>query len=117
VKSVLPAAVLLDDAEEDTTDPQQCRHLAEAGALVVLSLPRHVLTRGRRLEADLDPAWARVADVILEVRTRRLRPRYRSQVGEADLHLLRNRHGRTTTAAVAFQGHYARFADVTRADA
>lgn len=58
---------------------------------------------------------ARVADVMVEIRRDDLHDPYSPRAGEADLVIRRNRLGPTGTVTVAFQGHYARFVDMSTA--
>jgi replicative DNA helicase len=109
-----PAAVMLDDADlVGGMSATRAAQYAASGMLVVVTMPRHLMVFGEEDDAPLDPAWARVADVVLEVRHRslptaadRLRP------GEADLLLLKNRWGVPRTVAALFHAHYSRFVDV-----
>lgn len=106
---VTPEALVVDDAQlAGGMFPSRVAGLARAGVLVVLTLPRH------RLISDngLDPAWADVADVVLEINRPDLIDRSSLRPGEAELHLLRNRWGPTRSDVVAFQGHYSRFVDL-----
>lgn len=111
-------AVLVDDADLVAgAFPDRMAGLARDGAFVVASLPRHLVVRDDADGRYLDPTWAAVADVVLEIRqcawpgsAESLRP------GEADLHLVRNRRGPTRTLPVAFEGHYARFVDLLTPD-
>lgn len=107
-------AVVLDDVDlVEGATPSSVRSVADAGAIVVASLPRHLLVQDRHPDGDLDPEWARVADVILEVRSRRLADTDPDEpMGEADVTVLKHRRGPTMTVAVSFQGHYARFTDL-----
>jgi replicative DNA helicase len=107
-------AALIDDADlVPTAAPGHLIELAEAGALVIVTLPRHMMVEGPLEDADLDPQWARAADVVVEVRTRGLVPGdVEARLGEADLRVLRHRHGPVTTSTVGFQPHYARFVDM-----
>lgn len=89
--------------------PTTARELAGKGACVLVSLPRHLLVEGPGQWDDLEPAWARVADAIVEVRSNGLPD---ERLGEAELSLLKNRRGPLTVAHVAFQGHYARFVEI-----
>ena len=109
-----PAAVLIDDADLVAGAlPDRLQSLSRRGTIVVLSLPRHHLVRDRGSPRGLDPTWARLADVVLEVRQAGwpfgddLRP------GEADLLVLKSRWGPTRAATVVFQGHFSRFVDLT----
>ena len=107
-------ALVLDDLDLVVgAVPSSVREVADAGSVVVAFLPRHRLVQDPHPDGDLEPEWARVADVILEVRSRSLagvssdeRP------GEADVTVLKHRRGPTTSFAVSFQGHYSRFVDM-----
>ena len=66
-------AVLLDDADlVSGVTPARIRELAVSRALVIASFPRHLLVRDPHPDADLEPRWARAADIIIEVRSRGL---------------------------------------------
>lgn len=114
IEQAPPRALLVDDAQTIAgVSPERLRTLAAAGTFVAATLPRDQVVAHDPSGYHLRPAWAGVADVIVEVRQTAgpfdptsIRP------GEADLVLLRNRWGPLTTAAVAFQGHYARFVDL-----
>jgi replicative DNA helicase len=110
----VPTAVLLDDADLiPSCSAERVARLAQAGRLVVLTLPRHLMVHGDHEDADLRPDWARVADVVLEVRSRGLTPGDPDgRAGEADLTVLKHRRGPTATAPVAFQPFYARSVDL-----
>lgn len=106
----IPRAMIFDDGDlVDGLSAEAASRLADDGACVIVSLPRHLLVEGPGRWSDLDPLWARVADAIVEVRWNGL-PEER--LGEAELWLLKNRRGPLTVASVAFQGHYARFVDL-----
>lgn len=108
-----PSAVIIDDVHLLPEAREFFAIWAKRGALVVVSLPRHCLLQGRRREADLDPLWAAVADVIVEVRHNGLKqyaPGW-NRVGEADLSMLKHRHGPLLDCHLLFQGHFARFLD------
>lgn len=113
-QSTEPFAYLVDDADlVPSALPQQLASVAAAGALVVATVPRHVLVQGPEADADLNPDWVRSADVVLEVRTRGLAPDDPdARAGEAELRVLRHRHGPTATTTVSFQPHYGRFVDL-----
>jgi len=113
-KAPTTCAVLVDDADlVPTATPQHLGALAPAGSLVVATLPRHVMVAGPHEDADLDPEWARAADVVIEVRSHGLVPGdLHARAGEAELRVLRHRHGPTTTITVAFQPYYGRLADM-----
>jgi len=107
-------AVLVDDADlVNGISPARVRGLANDGAVVIAALPRHLLVQDRHPDGDLDPDWARVADVIVEIRSRRLHetvPGDRN--GEAEMTVFKFRRGPTMVITLAFQGHYARFVDL-----
>jgi replicative DNA helicase len=105
-----PRAIAFDDGDLIAgLTPATVRELAGGGACVLVSLPRHLLVEGPGQWDDLEPAWARVADAIVEVRSNGLPD---ERLGEAELSLLKNRRGPLTVAHVAFQGHYARFVEI-----
>jgi replicative DNA helicase len=90
-----PAALFLDDLDLlDDARPEHLATWASTGAFVCVTLPRHLVVRD-----GLDPGWARVADVVLEVTSE-------------EVSLLKNRHGPLRDCPVDFQGHYARFVDL-----
>lgn len=97
-----PQALVIDDA---TTAPSRIAAFAQEGMVVVLTLPRHRVV----LDGGVDPRWAEVADVIVDIDRPDLLSATSLRPGEADLHILRNRWGPTRGELVAFQGHYARF--------
>ena len=107
-------AALLDDADlVSGVTPARIRELAVSRALVIASFPRHLLVRDPHPDGDLEPSWARAADIIIEVRSRGLTEAVpRERFGEAELSVLKHRHGPTSVVTVAFQGHYARFVDL-----
>ena len=108
-----PDAVVIDDANLIAgAFPERVASLAQRGALVIVSLPRHLVVHDNSDHQYLDPAWASVADVVIEVRQAMWPGSDGLRPGEADLHVFRNRWGPTLTATVAFQGHYARFVDL-----
>jgi hypothetical protein len=103
-----PDALVVDDAHRaGGMFPGRVARLARAGVLVVLTTPRHHVVS----DAGLDPAWADVADFVLDIDRPDLIDFNSLRPGEADLHLLRNRWGPTRSEVVAFQGHYSRFVD------
>lgn len=103
-----PEALVADDADlAGGLFPSRVASLADSGILLVLTLPRaHVVSA-----AGVDPAWARVADVIIDIDRPDLLDRDSLRPGEADFHLLRNRWGPGRSIGVVYQGHYARFVD------
>ena len=108
-RSVNASAVVVDDADRVSgLDPKWVAATAATGVFVLLALPRHRVMVTSDRDADLDPTWADVADVVLEVRHRglqngALRP------GEAEFELHYNRWGFTRTIAVQHQAHFSRF--------
>lgn len=58
------------------------------------------------------PGLRRNADVVLRLRRPDLYDTNDPRVGEADLEVLRHRHGPVATVLLAFQGHYRRFVDL-----
>ncbi len=111
VPSGEPFAVVVDDSDLTAwCTPEWAANLARQGALVVVSLPRECVAAQAGDDADLLLPWARVADVMVEVRSRGLAAD-EYEAGEALLTVLKHRHGPTTVARVTHQGHYARFVD------
>jgi replicative DNA helicase len=112
-----PVAVLLDDPNwRSQWELQRARELADRGAAVVVSIPRSRVCDGPAYQSDLLQD-ASLADIVIEVRhvdlaAAEVDPRY-DQSGYAALAVLRNRRGPVGTALVAFQGHYARFVDIS----
>ncbi|KQZ70791.1 DnaB-like helicase C-terminal domain-containing protein [Nocardioides sp. Root151] len=103
-----PTAVLIDDADRVAgLTPTSLAAYAAAGLFVLISLPRHHVIGE---DGDLDSTWARVADVVLEVRHRGL-PTGDQRPGEADLHIHNNRWGPTRTIPTLYQAHFSRFVD------
>ncbi|KRF37398.1 hypothetical protein [Nocardioides sp. Soil805] len=103
-----PGALVVDDADlAGGLFTSRVASLAASGVLLVLTLPRSLV-----LSADgVDPAWARVADVIIGIERPDLLDHVSLRPREADLHLLRNRWGPVRSIGVVYQGHYARFLD------
>jgi replicative DNA helicase len=115
-KRPLPPAqtVLIDDGDLSAgVSPERIRSFASRGWLVIVTLPQHLVVQGTGHDRYLDPAWAHVADIILEVRQAgwvgdahsNFRP------GEADLVPLYNRWGPEHAIGVLYQGHFSRFID------
>ena len=102
-----PTAVVVDDADWfGAAEVRAClRELAARGALVVAGLRRDAVAAPATHEPDIDPEWARDADVILEVRGRGVE-HATQRPGEAELTLLRNRRGPAASSVVAFQSDY-----------
>ncbi len=110
--TIRPSAVVVDDADlVSGVTPAMASTWADTGMLVILTFPREKILLGNDDEAPLDPSWARVCDVVLEVRHRGLLPR-EGRPGEADLVVHHHRWGPTRDLAVGFQGHYSRFVDI-----
>ncbi len=110
-----PAALFVDDVDllEGVT-PEHVANWSSTGAFVCVTLPRHLVVHGDRRDTYLDPGWARVADLVLEVRIHDLSDEDgRDRLGEADLSVLKNRRGPLWTSTVAFQGFYSRFVDLS----
>jgi len=100
-----PAALLVDDLDlVEGATPDRVSAWASTGTFVCITLPRHLVVREEGAH-DLDPAWARVADLVVEVR---------AHGAEAELAVLKNSRGPLWTSAVGFEGHYARFVDLRR---
>ena len=107
----IPDALVIDDADlEAGATPERLAEFAGQGVLIIVTLPKHLV-----ISPDgVDPAWARVADHILDIDRPDLLDPNSHRPGEADLHMVRNRWGPHTVTTVAFQGHYARFVDMER---
>lgn len=108
-----PTAIVIDDADlVSGVSPSTVASWAEAGIFVLLSLPRHVVMTSSGDESDLDPTWARAADVVIEVRHRGLRGGH-LRPGEADFSIHRNRWGPVRNLSIQHQGHFSRFVEAT----
>jgi hypothetical protein len=109
-----PAALFVDDLDLLAgATPERVASWAASGAFVCVTLPRHLVVRGGPCDTDLDPGWARVADLIVEVRSQGLLDETgESREGEADLTVLKNRRGPLRVCRVTFQGYYSRFVDL-----
>lgn len=100
-------AYVIDDFHQSNfRDLHTLKKKSEHGNLVIVSMPRNLVLT----DCGVEPAWAEVADVIVDVS----RPDAEgcgesSRPGEADLRVVRNRMGPQTVLPVSFQGHYARF--------
>lgn len=106
-----PQVLIVDDAHRvGGMFPKRVATLAAQGHLVVLSLPRDRVVSA----AGIEPAWADVADFIVDIDRPDLLDRTSLRPGEADLHLLRNRWGPTRCNVAAFQSHYSRFVDMAQ---
>lgn len=104
-----PEAVVCDDADlEAGASPERLASLAAEGMLMVITLPRAQVVG----PDGIDSAWARTADVILEINRPDFVDADSPRPGEADLSVLRNRWGPSRRAIVAFQGHFSRFVDM-----
>lgn len=107
-------ALVVDDADlAEGVTSVAVRERADDGALVIAALPRHMLVEDRHPDGDLTPDWARAADVIVEIRTKRLAEAVPGErLGEATLTVLKHRRGPTMVTTLSFRGHYARFEDL-----
>ncbi|MGF9757633.1 DnaB-like helicase C-terminal domain-containing protein [Microvirga sp. 0TCS3.31] len=111
--AAVPTAIVLDDADMVSgLTPLRVREYAEASMFVLLSLPRAAVFASPGGSVDLDPSWARVADVVLEVEHRGVGTPSEPRPGEADLHVHYNRHGYVRTVAVQHQAHFSRFVEM-----
>jgi len=107
----IPDALVIDDADlEAGAFPERLVEFSGRGVLVIATLPKHQVISPN----GIDPAWARVADHILDIERPDVFDPKSRRPGEADLNLVRNRWGPQTSTTVAFQGHYARFVDIER---
>lgn len=105
-------AVFVDDADlVSGITPEWLATCAAAGMFVLVSMPRHRVMAAPEHDANLDPAWARAADVILEIRHRGL-SNGAMRPGEAELDLHYNRWGFLRTISALHQAHFSRFVDV-----
>lgn len=110
------AAVFLDDADRISGLTQRwVAARAATGMFILVSMPRHHVLPAPDHEADLDPTWAGVADVVLEIRHRGL-PNGAYRPGEAEMHLHYNRFGYTRTISAAHQAHFSRFVESASVD-
>lgn len=106
-------AIVIDDVDlVSGVSASTVESWRDSGLFVLLSLPRHLVMTNPTDEADLDFAWARAADLILEVRHRGLSGR-QVRPGEADFFIHRNRWGPPRILSVQYQGHYSRFLEPT----
>lgn len=94
------------------------RMAVELGVPIITTVPTN-----RRAENRFDPkptlpdiasssAYAADADVVIGIHRDDAYDRESPRAGEADLLVLKNRHGPVSTVTVAFQGHYSRFVDM-----
>jgi replicative DNA helicase len=106
-----PSAIVIDDADlVSGVTPAWALQRARDGMFVLVSLPRSRMLPGGD-DWDLDPAWCRAADVVLEIQHRHLYDPAHLRPGEADLHIRYNRHGYVRTLTVLHQAHYSRFVE------
>lgn len=100
-------AYVIDDLHRSHFhDARTLKEQAERGNLIIVTVPRHLVLTGE----GIDPTWADVADVIIDVN----RPDAEgcgesANPGEAELRVVRNRLGPQAILSVIFQGIYARF--------
>ena len=89
-----PAALFVDDVDLlGGVTPEHVANWSSTGAFVCVTLPATGVGGDRR-DTYLDPGWARVADLVLEVRIHDLSDEDgRDRLGEADLSVLKNRRG------------------------
>lgn len=107
-----PTAIVVDDADMVSgLAVARVHEYAAASMFVLLSLPRDSVMSSVEGSADLDPRWARAADVIVEVEHRGIGTSSEPRPGEADLHVLYNRHGHVRTVPIQHQAHFSRFID------
>jgi hypothetical protein len=105
-----PRAMLLDDVDLVGIPPRELRRLADAGMFVAATLPLHQVVADPGT-GDLDPHWAAVADVMLEVRITGIAPTsFQLDPGEGVIRVLRNRRGPAYDVPVHEQLCRARFA-------
>ena len=82
---------------------QKLRALADSGAAVLVTVPRHHCLELVANEERLRPEWSSVSDVTLEI--------VQGLPGLAQLRLHQNRHGRKGDVPVGYFPHLAKFAD------
>ncbi|GGD24524.1 DnaB-like helicase C-terminal domain-containing protein [Nocardioides daphniae] len=105
----VPTAVVVDDADRVSgMGPFAVEACRDAGQFVLVSLPRHLLFGDTGNGSNLDPGWARAADVILELSTPGV-PEAKSRPGEVDLRILYNRWGFSRSVLLHHQPQWARF--------
>ncbi|WP_457188684.1 hypothetical protein [Nocardioides sp. P5_E3] len=108
-----PEVLVVDDADlAGGLCPSRVASLAASEILVVITLPRNLVVSSE----GVDPAWSRVADVIIDIDRPDLLDHASLRPGEAEFHLLRNRWGPMRSVGVVHQGHYARFIDGLKSD-
>ncbi len=108
------STLVIDDADLLGIEPDAVRALVSRTALVV-TLPRAQVVSNDPVRDDLDPSWAQVADLVVEVRHRGLPDGDEHlRAGEADLIVLHHRWGPCSRIGVQFQAHYSRFIDGSR---
>jgi replicative DNA helicase len=110
-ESTRPEGLVVDDADMELgASPEHVGAIAAMGVLVILTLPHAMVISSR----GIDPRWARVTDFVLQLnRPDLLEPRS-PRSGEADIEIVRNRWGPQLSTTIAFQGHYARFVELSR---
>ncbi|MFE7503752.1 replicative DNA helicase [Promicromonospora sp. NPDC057488] len=97
----------------------QVKHLAMTELLIIVytvptivDVMRRADPRPRLGDVAYSPAYVADADLVLGVYREDLVERESPRAGEADLHLLKSKHGPTDVFLLAFQGHFQRFVDV-----
>jgi len=104
-------AVLVDDADAITScSPAAVAGLADAGVLVVVSLPRSSIL-GHVHQASDATEWRRVADVLLEVRTLGGDHADVAAMGRAELKVHESRIFPLLSTIVEFDPMFGRFLD------
>lgn len=105
-------AVLVDDAHLVAgAFPARLRALADEGAFVAVTLPRHLVVERDAAGPYLLHEWSDAADVVLEVRQATWPAHETLRPGEVDLSLLTNRRGPCLTVPVVHLRHCNRFVD------
>jgi replicative DNA helicase len=79
-----------------------------SGQAIVVTLPEEPWVAGK----VLSPVLRREADVAIRLRRWDLHLPGSARAGEAEVQILGHREGPVSAAAVAFEGHYRRFADL-----
>ncbi len=83
----------------DRTGRDELRRCADAGAVVLVTVPRSLCLEAAPSGDRLREEWSSTADLVLEIVT--------SETGEGLLRVLQNRHGPTRDLPVTVLPHYA----------
>ena len=109
--------LIVDDVPASVTveELSALKALAISSSLPVVVVLDEDATRPLR---KLERATGLVADLVMRIDRdhERASRKQSARAGEADLRVLRHRHGPITVITLAFQGHYARFAELPMGD-